>query len=151
MLGSDMANYPCMFRRSLLQSLPAGALALSSSLSSKAAALKGLGLPGPYRGKVVSVEHAGSVVNGAYQAEPVQKMMRRGMQELTGADGWVDAWRRFAEPGDVVGIKLNPVGQPHVMSPPAVLPEIIAGLTAAGPKPQDIVAYPRYRLTFLRA
>ena len=34
------------------------------------------------------------------------------MMELTGADGWVDAWRQFFEPGDVVGIKVNPVGQP---------------------------------------
>ena len=38
-------------------------------------------------------------------------MMRKGMTDLTGAGGWADAWRLLVEPGDVVGIKVNPVGQ----------------------------------------
>jgi hypothetical protein len=77
-------------------------------------------------------------------------MMRLGMKELVGADGWADAWRRFFEPGDVVGIKVNPVGQPHVISDATVVREIIAGLESAGVKPQDIVVYDRYRKEFLR-
>jgi uncharacterized protein (DUF362 family) len=77
--------------------------------------------------------------------------MRRGMQELTGADGWVDAWKRFFEPGDVVGIKVNPVGMPHVISAPEVLREIIAGVMSTGVKAQDIVVYDRYRRQFLQA
>lgn len=141
----------CMQRRRFLQALPAGPLALSSQFSSQAAVLKGLGMPGPYRGRVVDVAHAGSIVNGAYQAGPVQDMMRRGMRELTGADGWQDAWKRFFEPGDVVGIKVNPVGMPHVISAPEVLREIIAGVMATGVKAKDIVVYDRYRLQFLKA
>jgi uncharacterized protein (DUF362 family) len=141
----------CMHRRRFLQALPAGPMALSAQFSSQAAVLKGLGMPGPYKGRVVDVEHPGSIVSGAYQAEPVREMMRRGMRELTGADGWVDAWKRFFEPGDVVGIKVNPVGMPHVISAPEVLREIIAGVTAAGVKPQDIVVYDRYRNQFLKA
>jgi hypothetical protein len=35
-------------------------------------------------------------------------MMRRGMTGLTGAADWVDAWKQFVQPGDVVGLKLNP-------------------------------------------
>lgn len=142
---------PCMRRRRFLQSLPAGPLALSSQFTSQAAALKGLGMPGPYKGRVVDVAHPRSIVSGAYQAEPVTTMMRRGMQELTGADGWVDAWKRFFEPGDVVGIKVNPVGMPHVISAPEVLREIIAGVVSTGVKPQDIVVYDRYRRQFLQA
>jgi uncharacterized protein (DUF362 family) len=141
----------CMYRRQFLQALPAGPLALSSQFASQAAVLKGLGMPGPYKGRVVDVEHPGSIVSGAYQAEPVRTMMQRGMRELTGADGWVDAWKRFFEPGDVVGIKVNPVGMPHVISAPEVLREIIAGVMAAGVKPQDIVVYDRYRRQFLQA
>ena len=34
------------------------------------------------------------------------------MKELTGADDAVEAWRTFFEPGDVVGIKMDPNGQP---------------------------------------
>lgn len=66
-------------------------------------------MPGPYPGRVIAVHHPASIVSGAYQAEAIRGMMRKGMMELTGAPGWVDAWRVFAEPGDVVGIKVCPV------------------------------------------
>ena len=69
-------------------------------------------------------------------------MMRRGMTELTGADSWADAWRLFFEPGDVVGIKLNPVGQPLVKSDATVLHEIIAGLKQVFQTQQPVVIYP---------
>jgi len=104
-----------------------------------------------YRGRVVSVRDETSIVSGAYQAEPVRQMMRRGMTELTGASDVTAAWKQFVEPGDVVGIKVNPVGAPHVISAPEVLREIIAGLISAGLKPQDIVVYDRYRKQFLNA
>lgn len=123
---------------------------LAARTESKAEASK-LAMPGPYRGRVVAVQNPAVLVSGQYQAEAVRQMMRRGMMELTSADGWADAWRRFFEPGDVVGIKLNPVGQPLVMSDATVVREIIAGLEAAGIQRQDIVVYDRYRDQFLQA
>ena len=120
---------------------------LAAQVSSKADVSK-LAMPGLFRGRVVAVEHPGSIIAGHYQAEPVRQMMRKGMAELTGADGWADAWRLFVEPGDVVGIKVNPVGQPHVISAAEVVREIIAGLNAAGIKNMDIVVYDRYRDEF---
>jgi len=124
-----------------------GGLALGARSESKADASK-LAMPGLYPGRVCAVENPAVLVAGKYQAEQVQKMMRRGMMELTGADGWADAWRQFFEPGDVVGIKVNPVGQPLVISDATVLHEIIAGLEAAGVKRQDIIVYDRYRKQF---
>jgi hypothetical protein len=44
----------------------------------------------------------------------------------------------------VVGIKVNPVGEPHVVSDGTVVREIIDGLREAGVKPSDIVVYDRY-------
>src|SRR5690348_5499880 len=123
---------------------------LAAQVSSKAAASK-LAMPGLFRGRVVAVEHPGSIIEGKYQADPVRQMMRKGMTDLTGAAGWVDAWRLFVEPGDVVGIKVNPVGQPHVISAAEVVREIIAGLNAAGVKNKDIVVYDRYRAQFFKA
>ena len=38
------------------------------------------------------------------------------MRALTGEATTLDAWRRFFEPGDVVGIKVNAGGVPHVVS-----------------------------------
>lgn len=141
-------------RRRLLTTLAAGfsapALASSAQVVSKEPASK-LAMPGPYRGRVVEVQHPGSIVSGNYQAEPVAQMIRRGMMELTGAPDITAAWRVFVQPGDVVGLKLNPVGMPHVISAPEVVREIIAGLRAAGLKPQDIVVYDRYRAQFLKA
>jgi hypothetical protein len=68
-------------------------------------------LPGPFPGRVVEVRHAGAVTNDNHIcADVVTGMMQRGMCELTGAEHAVEAWRRFFEPGDVVGIKVNPVG-----------------------------------------
>ena len=125
----------------------ANGIALGAQSESKADSSK-LGMPGLYPGRVCAIENPAVLVSGQYQAEQVQKMMRRGMMELTGADGWVDAWRQFFEPGDVVGIKVNPVGQPLVISDATVVHEIIAGLEAAGVKRQDIVAYDRYKQQF---
>jgi uncharacterized protein (DUF362 family) len=133
-------------RRAVLK----GALLAAAAQRGARAAGK-LEMPGPYRGKVVSVEHPGSIVSGQYQAEPVGDMVRKGMTELTGAPGWLDAWRVFFEKGDVVGIKLNPVGRPHVISSPEVVREIIAALNAVGIPNRDIVCYDRYRREFLEA
>ncbi len=116
-----------------------------------AAPATGLGIPGPYPGRVVAVRHSASILSGAYQAGPVEAMLDRGMRELTGADDPLDAWRRFFEPGDVVGIKLNPVGKPHVISAPEVLHPIIRNLQRVGIPLRDIVAYDRYGTQFQEA
>ena len=128
----------------------AKSLALAARSESKAEASK-LAMPGLYRGRVVAVRNPAVFASGQYQAEAVRLMMRQGMKELTGADDWTEAWRQFFEPGDVVGIKLNPVGQPLAKSDETVVREIIAGLEAAGVKRRDIVAYDRYRAEFFRA
>ncbi|MBM3727335.1 MAG: DUF362 domain-containing protein [Acidobacteria bacterium] len=138
------------FQAMVAAGVTAQSLALGAQASSQAASSR-LSMPGPYRGRVVSVRHGGSILSGKYQAEPVRDMMRRGMTELTGAPDWQAAWRVFFEKGDVVGIKVNPVGAPHVISSPEVLHEIIAGLEAAGVRRQDIVVYDRYKNQFLKA
>src|SRR5260370_32209460 len=124
-------------RRSMLAQITGGIgaarLALNAQVSSKTDRSK-LAMPGLYRGRVVAVDSPQSILSGKYQAEPVRQMIRKGMLELTGAPDWQSAWKVFFEPGDVVGIKLNPVGRPHVISAPEVLHEIIAGLQAAGVK-----------------
>jgi uncharacterized protein (DUF362 family) len=141
----------CQLRRRefLAGAVSLHAMAASAQTSSKAAASP-LAMPGKHRGRVVAVAHPGSIVSGQYQAEPVRQMMRRGMTELTGAGGWEEAWKQFVTPGEVVGIKVNPVGGPLCVSAPEVLREIIAGLNAAGIPNKDIVVYDRYRDQFLK-
>lgn len=125
-------------------------LALAQSTSGRSEATK-WSIPGLFPGKVVSVTGDKSIVSGAYQKEPVQGMMRTGMQSLTGAPDRQQSWKMFFSPGERVGIKLNPVSRPYVISDPTVLHEIVAGLEAAGVKRQDIVVYDRYKEEFLAA
>ena len=133
--------------------LAAGVAAANAAFAQVAAqpSAAGPGIPGPWPGRVASVHHPGSFVSNAYQAEPVAAMMERGMCELTGAPASAEAWRTLFKSGDVVGIKLNPVGFPHIVSAPEVLRPIIEGLSHAGIKRRDIVVYDRYRDQFLRA
>ncbi len=127
------------------QSRLAAAQSVASSGASK------LGIPGPYPGRVVAVSHPGSIIDDTFQSEPIGEMIGRGMTELTDGESPEEAWREFFEPGDVVGIKLNPVGQPSVISSAETVRAIIAGLESAGVKRQDIVAFDRYRDQFINA
>jgi uncharacterized protein (DUF362 family) len=115
-------------------------------------------MPGPYPGRVIEVHHGEAVRAGhRVNAEAVKCMMDRGMRELTGAETSAEAWRRFFEPGDVVGIKVNPVGYRRrtavsgAISSPAVLLEVVAGLKSAGVKAADIFVFERYASEFREA
>jgi uncharacterized protein (DUF362 family) len=115
-------------------------------------------MPGPFPGRVVEVQHPDSVTaNQTINRPAVKSMMDRGMRELTGADHAVEAWRRFFQPGDVVGIKVNPVGYKRharavgAISSPEVLLEVVAGLKSAGVKPRDIIVFERYATEFRAA
>lgn len=102
-------------------------------------------MPGAFRGRVIAVSHPGCYTANAYQPEPVQQMMRRGMKELTGAPDWVGAWRSLFEKGDVVAIKVSPVGGKLLSSDASVLHEIVAGLREAGVPAKDVLVFNRYR------
>jgi hypothetical protein len=131
-------------RRGLFRCVSVAAAAHSARLHSKAATSKP-GMPGPFPGRVVAVEHPGCIRAGVYQAGPVRQMMERGMTALTGAPSWTDAWRSFFEKGDVVGIKVSPVGGPGLCSDASVLHAILDGLNSAGVGARDVIVFNRYR------
>jgi uncharacterized protein (DUF362 family) len=140
-------------RRRLLQSAAIAPflkqIALSAQVASKVQASK-LAMPGLFPGRVIGVEDSRAISSNRYNAEIIKAMMHKGMQELTGAD-WVESWKLFAQKGERIGIKVNPVGQPHCISAPPVLHQIIDGLQAAGVRAQDIVVYDRYRRQYYNA
>src|SRR5579859_1080456 len=120
-----------------------------------------LAMPGPFPGRVIEVNRPGAVRAADYSIDPdaVQAMMARGMCELTGTGHPVEAWRRFFEPGDVVGIKVNPVGRkPNKgegwrkpigsISSAEVVLETVAGLKSAGVRASDIIVFERYAKEF---
>jgi hypothetical protein len=128
-------------RRSFL--LRAAGTAIANAVYSHAAPAKS-GIPGPYRGRVIEVANPAYISQTKYNASEIQRGMRRGMTDMTGAPSWQDAWRTFFAKGDVVGIKVSPVGGPTLSSDASVLHEIIAGLNAAGVPNRSIVVYSRY-------
>ena len=83
--------------------------------------------------------------------EAIQETVARGMKELTGADDAVEAWRSFFEPGDVVGIKMNPVGNPLANSSTELMLEVIDGPQVGRRQDQGHVVFERYRDEFIGA
>ena len=131
-------------RRQFIQKSFMAAAATATLSQSRASVSKNLGLPGPYPGRVIAVEHPGSIIADVYQKQTIQQMVQRGMTELTQAPSWQDAWRTFFEKGDVVGLKVCPVGGPELSSDASVLRSVIEGLNAAGVTNSNIIVFNRY-------
>jgi hypothetical protein len=116
-----------MHRREFVRLLAAAPLAQSLHTPSETPAVRVVsafapaatpGMPGPYPGRVVAVKSNKCVdtTTGSANDEIVREMMARGMRTLTGARTTRDAWRRFFEPSDVVGLKVNCGGYPFCIS-----------------------------------
>lgn len=111
-------------------------------------------MPGPFPGRVVEVRNPAAVsTNHQINRDVVRQMMDRGMRELVGADNPLDGWRRFFQPGDRIGIKVNPVGRARSgsipsISSPEVLLEIVGKLKEIGIPSRDILVYERYATEF---
>jgi uncharacterized protein (DUF362 family) len=117
-------------------------------------------MPGRYPGRVIEVHHPHAVsADHAINGSVVEKMIDRGMAELTGADprDIAGAWGKFFERGDVVGIKVNPVGRKRAegsigsISNPEVVLKIVRCLKEVGIRPQDIIIFERYANEFIEA
>ena len=102
-------------------------------------------MPGLYPGRVIGVKHADSSIAGAFQTQPIQSMIRRGIMELTGAPNDAAAWKKLFSPDDVVGIKVNPTGISSLVSSKAAIDGIVQGLLAAGVALDNVVICDRNR------
>ena len=105
------------------------------------------GMPGPYPGRVVSVKSTASVDTSTGKANDsvVREMLARGMRTLTGATSTPDAWRRFFEPSDVVGIKVNCGGYPHCVSAYEIVADVVRQLMGIGVPVSQIYVYERFQ------
>src|SRR5690242_7588323 len=86
-------------RRAFLEAAAsvAGLTALGAAPAEDAAGLRPLlkdeapGIPGPHPGRVVEVQHPGSIRDGVPDPEVVRRMVGRGLAALTGIDEPVEA------------------------------------------------------------
>lgn len=104
-------------------------------------------MPGPLRGRVISLHapKAIAVPTETVDVAVVQEMMRRGMLMLTGEKEVMGAWRRFIDPNDVVGIKVNCSGAPGICSHPVVVAETVRNVMACGVPAKNIWIYERFQ------
>src|SRR5262249_51170079 len=75
----------------------------------------------------------------------VREMMARGMRALTGATTTTEAWHRFFEPSDHVGIKVNCGGYPHCVSAYEIVAEVVRRLGDVGVPASHVYVYERFQ------
>jgi len=103
-----------------------------------------LGMPGLFPGRVVEVRDPSAIVRNRISQPTVRRLLEQAMKELTGETSVREAWAKFIDPKDVVGIKINPSGAPACCSSPEIIREIIAAVESVGVPRRNILVYDRY-------
>jgi uncharacterized protein (DUF362 family) len=103
-----------------------------------------LGMPGLFPGRVIEIRDQNAIASNRVSQRVVHRMLEQAMQALTGQSNTRDAWAKFIEPKDIVGIKINPSGAPACCSSPEIVREIISSVQAVGVPSRNIVVYDRY-------
>jgi hypothetical protein len=100
-------------------------------------------LPGPFPGRVVEVKDPRSLVDDKIDAKVVGDMFERGVRTLTGKD-MKQSYALLFEPGDVVGIKVNPVGPPLINTHIELTQAVVKWLVDNKVTPDHIVIWDRF-------
>lgn len=100
-------------------------------------------MPGKYPGKVVQVNNPNSVVEDKPVEAEAYKMLKEGMLALSGAASLTDAWQQFVKPGEVIGLKVNPVAGKPLSTSHAVTKSVVKQLLEAGIPKENIVIWDR--------
>jgi uncharacterized protein (DUF362 family) len=104
------------------------------------------GMPGPWPGRVVRLRAPRAIDDKTDRVDRsvVRQMLGRGICALTGEPDPPRAWARLIAPDDVVGIKVNCSGHPHVVSSPELVAEVVDNLLARGVTADRICLYERF-------
>ncbi len=100
-------------------------------------------MPGKYPGKVVLVTNKDAVVNDVPVEAVAYLMLQRAMLELTGEKSLKKAWRTFVNPGEKIGLKVNPVAGKELFTSHAVVKSVVKQLTESGITKKDIIIWDR--------
>jgi len=103
-----------------------------------------LGMPGLFPGRVVEISSPDAIVRNRVSQPLIKEMLDHGMKRLTGETSVQDAWAKFVDPRDIIGIKINPSGAPACCSSPEIVREIVAAVQSVGVPARNIIIYDRY-------
>jgi hypothetical protein len=100
-------------------------------------------IPGPFPGRVVQVTDKRSLDGDAVNGAVVAAMFAQGITKLTGRS-MKRSFKLFFTRDDVVGIKVNPVGAPHISTKPELTQAVIDWLLDNGLPRKNIVIWDRF-------
>ena len=100
-------------------------------------------LPGVFPGKVAEVRDERALIHDRIDSRIVAGMFAKGMTALTGKKP-EESFGLFFEPGDVVGIKVNPVGAGLISTRLEVVDAVIAWLIDGGIQRKNVVIWDRF-------
>ena len=100
-------------------------------------------IPGPFPGRVVQVTDKRSLDGDTVDGAVVAAMFAQGVTKLTGRS-MKKSFKLFFSRDDVVGIKVNPVGAPHISTKPELVDAVIDWLVAGGLPKKNIVIWDRF-------
>jgi hypothetical protein len=100
-------------------------------------------LPGKYPGRVVRISDEGSIIDNEIREDTVYEMLRAGITNLTGKTDISLAWRQFVSPGEVIGLKVNPIGGKLLSTSHALTRSVISQLEGSGIPKNKIVIFDR--------
>ena len=99
----------------------------------------------PAKSPVIEVHRPGILLpDNRPDLAAVRDVLDRGMKALTGESSRRDQWRRFVSLDDVVGLKVNGLGGPHLSTKHELVRAVIEALRDSGVKPENIVVFDRY-------
>lgn len=100
-------------------------------------------MPGLFPGKVAEIFHTESVKDKTIAQTVVDEMLTRSMLELTGTKKIDKAWGMFVNPGEKIGLKVNPVAGKELSTSIELVRAIISQLEKTGIHKSDIIIWDR--------
>ena len=100
-------------------------------------------MPGLWPGKVVKAFNSNSVVDDVPVESVAYEMLAKSMIYLTGQKSVTEAWKQFVKPNEIIGLKVNPIGEALLSTSHAVVQSVIKQLEEAGISRKQIVIWDR--------
>lgn len=100
-------------------------------------------MPGLFPGRVIQVNHQNCVIENKIDEKAAYDMISKGMLELTGESILKNAWLKFVNPSDRIGLKVNPVAGPTLSTSVEVTKAIIEQLLESGVPSENIIIWDR--------
>lgn len=106
-------------------------------------------MPGKFPGRVIHIKNSKSVVNDEPLESEAYKMIEKAMLELTQQQNLKKAWNQFVNPGERIGLKVNPVAGKTLATSHAVVKSVIRQLTESGIDKKYITIWDRREMELL--